>query len=69
MRREGWIKDKGNGRIEGGGRRGGVGEAGKRGSRHWRGEERDLRGEGRKGGRKAFEGVFDSAVKGSHQGL
>lgn len=65
MRREGWIKDKGNGRIEGGGRRGGVGEAGKRGSRHWRGEERDLRGEGR----KAFEGVFDSAVKGSHQGL
>lgn len=22
MRREGWIKDKGNGRIEGGGRRG-----------------------------------------------
>lgn len=46
------------------------GEAGKRGSRHWREEEeRDLRGEGRKGGREAFEGVFDSAVKGSHQGL
>lgn len=51
------------------GLREGEGEAGKRGSRHWRGEERDLRGEGRKGGRKAFEGVFDSAVKGSHQGL
>lgn len=65
MRREGWIKDKGNGRIEGGG----DGEAGKRDSRHWREEERDLRGEGRKGGREAFEGVFDSAVKGSHQGL
>lgn len=42
---------------------------GKRGSPHWRREERDLRGEGWKGGREAFEGVFDSAVKGSHQGL
>lgn len=63
MRREGWIKDRGNGRIEGGG---GV----------WRGvvdiggiQERDLRGEGRKGGREAFEGVFNRTVKGSHQGF
>lgn len=45
------------------------GGGGKGGSPHWRVEERDLRGEGWKGGREAFEGVFDSAVKGSHQGL
>lgn len=51
------------------GLREGEGEAVKKVSRHWREEERDLGGEGRKGGREAFEGEFDSAVKGSHQGL
>ena len=45
------------------------GGAGKMASRHRRGEERDLGGEGRKRGREAFEGVFDSTVKGSHQEL
>lgn len=33
------------------------------------GEERNLGGDERKGGREAFEGVFDGAVKGSHQEL
>lgn len=42
---------------------------GQGGSRHRREEERDLGGDGRKGGREAFEGVFDSTVKGSHQRL
>ena len=51
------------------GLREGEGKAGKRGSPHRRGEERDLGGEGKKGGREAFEGVFDSTVKGSHHGL
>lgn len=49
------------------GLREGEGEAGK--SRHWRRKERDLGGEGREGGREAFEGVFDNTMKGSHQGL
>lgn len=65
--REGGMVGLRTGGMEG--LREGEGEAGKRGNQHWREEERDLGGEGRKGGREAFEAVFDSTVKGSHQGL